>query len=734
MMKLIHKILFIIPLTLSTLAPGFASEVDSLAAKTEGIASTSADSLPQTIGASDSVLALSPKRAKDSAKVKNALRDSLLDLKNRRVYAWRSDGPIGYRRVTPLDTTMDRFYINNHALRKTINLQTLGNLGSPSQSAIFADRMNKTDFLFFRPYQAYYKSMDDLLYYNTKDPFSILEYYGGGSHNRDNRFIDGVFTVNANSKLNFGMYGDWTKAYGPYLYLSTKYHNAGFFSSYVGGGCEYMAAVSFNTFESFENGGFTDDRNITDPKNTGNMEPQNVPVFFSDNSWNKVHNWNGYLNFKKHFGFEREVPVSKDSFTYEYVPVTSIIYTFNTESDWRRFNVRNLSVGGVKVDSFYHSYGLDDKFLCDSLHTMDSTRFWHLKQNLGITLNEEFNRLMKFGLAAYLAFDVKKYTYLDKGKSLATGPATHWNDSLGFLLNPVYNTIYRQKFGVGAKLSKHSGETFTYDFFGEYYFLDEKRGAGSLNLGGALSSKAYWGKQRVEIEANAAYDRECPDFFEDYYFSNHIEWNRDFDYKNVLSVDGTLRFPSFAFYDRLGLSVTAVMKNLSNYIYWDKKALPQQYDETIQMLSLAVGERASVWRFHWDNDLVFQKSSEEDILPLPALSWYSTAYLRFDKLFHVLNLMIGVDARWNSAYYAPNYMPATGQFFLQDPDSEFYQKYGDYMLMNAYLNFHLKHVRFYLEMNHLNKLWTNKHNSLYMRGYAMDPSYLKFGLSAVLGH
>ncbi|MBR4814360.1 MAG: hypothetical protein IKZ67_02750, partial [Paludibacteraceae bacterium] len=410
----------------------WASESDSLPA-------LRSDSLAISDSLSSAVRKDSVSSADKASKAKAAKDSSLLALKNRPVYCWHSDGALGFRREADLDTTMDRFYINDPALRKTINLQTLGNLGSPSQSAIFADRTSKTNFLFFRPYQSYYKSMADVLHFNTKDPFSMLEYYGGGSHNRDNRYIDGFFTVNANSKLNFGLYGNWAKAYGSYLSLSTKYHNAGFFSSYVGGNFEYMAAVSFNGFESYENGGFIDDRYITDPKNTGNMDPVNVPVHFTDNSWNRVHNWNAYLNLKKHFGFDREVPVAQDSFTYEFVPVTSIVYTFDMESDWRRYIVNNLTVGGVKADSFYHVYGLNDKFLCDSLRTMDSTRFWQLKQNVGITLNEEFNRLMRFGLAGYMAFDVKKYTYLDREKSLASGPTTHENDSLGFLLNPQYS-------------------------------------------------------------------------------------------------------------------------------------------------------------------------------------------------------------------------------------------------------------------------------------------------------
>lgn len=726
-MSLYKKIFLALLVWMPSLLSGAYASDDSLS-----VAQTKADILVSS--PKDSVKAEKSRKKKREQSVRDSIRRREMDsiIANRRIYCWYSDGPMGFKKEGGIDTAMAEFYINNKALKQTVTLQTLGNLGSPSQSAIFADRVNKTDYIFFQPYQMFYKSTDEILFFNTKDPFSYVDYYGGGTHNRSNRNIDGLFTVNAGSKLNFGLYGNWTKAYGAYPSLSTKFHNTGFFSSLQGGKFEYMTAVSFNGFESYESGGFIDDRSVSDPKNTGNMDPVNIPVFHEDNVWNKMHNWNAFLNLKKHFGVEREIKVSQDSSKYEFIPVTSIIYNFNLEADWRRFYERSLSPSGI--DSFYHSYGLNDKILYDSLKTVDSTHYWRMRHSVGVTLNEEFNKLMRFGLAAYVTFDLKKYSYLDKEKSLASGPVTPHNDSLGYLMNPVYSSVYKNKLGIGAKLSKHSGEAITYDFFGEYFFLDEKMKAGSLNLGGNLSSKANWGKQRVEIEASVSYNRECPDFFEEHYFSNHIEWDRDFEYKNTFSVEGTLRFPTFAFYDKIGLSATATMKNLSNYIYWDKRALPAQYDGTIQLLSFAIRERACVWRFHWDNDLVLQKCSNQSILPLPSINWYSAAYLRFNKIFKVLDLQVGVDARWNSAYYAPNYLPATGQFFLQNPESEQYSKYGDYLYMNAFVNFHLKRARFYVELNHLNKFWTKNHNSLYMRGYAMDPSFVKFGLSATLAH
>ena len=662
----------------------------------------------------------------------DANKNKPADTKVVRLYSWNYKGALAYKENAGLDTSMVEFYINNPAQKQTIALQTLGNLGSPSQSAIFMQRTNKTDYIFFQPYQMIYKSSEDVLYFNTRRPFSYLNYYGGGIHNRDNRRLDGLFSVNVNPKVNFGLYGDWTKAYGCYNSLSTKFHNAGFFGSYDGSHHQLGVSVSFNGFESYENGGFTNDKNITDPKNTGKMEPMNIPVFFSNNDWTKVHNWNLDFNYKYHFGIEKEVEVSPDSVRTELIPVTSILYHFNLESDWRRFYERNTMSGGFGVDSFYHTYQLDDTLYYNRASSIDSSRFMQMKHTVGIMLNEEYNTLMKFGFAAYATYKIKKYTYLDEGLTRNATNVTPHNDSLGYLYNPMYNQIYRNKFGVGAQLSKHQGAAFTYDFYGEYYFIDEKKTASTFEFGGRLSSDAKWGKQPVKLNARAKFERFCPEFYEDYYYSNHIYWNNDFENKQNLTINGSLSFPYFAFYNGLGLGVMADFQNLHNYIFWNKKAKPEQYKDNLQVMTLGLTENARVWHLHWDNKLIFQQVSNEEVLPLPKLSWYSAGYLRFDHLFNVLNIQLGVDVRWNSAYYAPYYMPATGQFFVQDLTSPDSQKYGDYIYMNAFINVHLKRVRFYLEFNHLNKLWSNHYNYLYTRGYAMDPSYLKFGLSATL--
>ena len=78
----------------------------------------------------------------------DANKNKPADTKVVRLYSWNYKGALAYKENAGLDTSMVEFYINNPAQKQTIALQTLGNLGSPSQSAIFMQRTNKTDYIF----------------------------------------------------------------------------------------------------------------------------------------------------------------------------------------------------------------------------------------------------------------------------------------------------------------------------------------------------------------------------------------------------------------------------------------------------------------------------------------------------------------------------------------------------------------------------------------------------------
>jgi hypothetical protein len=86
-------------------------------------------------------------------------------------------------------------------------------------------------------------------------------------------------------------------------------------------------------------------------------------------------------------------------------------------------------------------------------------------------------------------------------------------------------------------------------------------------------------------------------------------------------------------------------------------------------------------------------------------------------------MQIGADVRYHTAYYAPSYMPATGQFFVQDK-----MKIGNYPVMNVYINAHLKRTRFFVQYYHLNQLFMQG-DYYSMPYYPINPATLKMGLT-----
>ncbi|MBP5457401.1 MAG: putative porin [Paludibacteraceae bacterium] len=637
-------------------------------------------------------------------------------LTDRRIQTWSITDVTGSVERVPLDTLIDGFIVTDPALKRTIALQSLGSMGAPSQSMIFLDRKKRSDFLFFRPYELYYFAPEDMVFYNTKVPYTYLNYYSGGLSNRDERRLNGVFTVNVNPKLNFGMYGDWVNTYGSYPSQSVRNYNSGFFGSYMGKHNELMASISFNSFENYESGGLRDERVVTNPHSMGDLEPQTLPVYFEENAWSKVFSWSSSLNYKYHIGMERDVQVTEDSVAKEFVPVTSFFYSFRSEVDYKKYYEREA----FKCDSFFIYKGFDDAKVVNNVKTEDSTRFWQMKHTAGIMLNEEFNSLLRFGLSAYFTVDMKHYTSPYSMDSYGVP------DSLNRLCELGYEDVNRYKYGIGARLSKHLGKAFTYDIYGEYFLYDEKESQKSFNLGARLNSDFKLGKQDVSLGAEAWVESAAPDYYEEHYFSNRMIWDREFEHTQRRNLVGTLTFPKFCFYEGLGLGFKAGLSNVDNYIYFSENAEPAQWDDNIEILNLSLDEKFRLWYFHLDNEVTYQKCSDEKVIPLPELSSYSKFYFQYDKMFGVLTFQLGVDMRYNTKYYAPAYMPVTGQFYNQRV-----QRYGDYPYMDVFLNCHLKRARFFIQYNHLNLEWSN-HHYVSMPGYALNPSFLKLGVSANL--
>jgi hypothetical protein len=172
----------------------------------------------------------------------------------------------------------------------------------------------------------------------------------------------------------------------------------------------------------------------------------------------------------------------------------------------------------------------------------------------------------------------------------------------------------------------------------------------------------------------------------------------------------------------IGFAFNANIENISNLVYFNKNAVPQQDDGNVQVLAARLSQDFRLGKITLENQAVYQLSSNQSILALPAITLYHNLYYR-DLWFKVLSVQAGVDVRYHTLYNAPAYMPATGQFHVQDEI-----KIGNYPQMNVYVNAHLKRTRFFVQYYHLNSLLM-KGDYYSMPYYPLYPAQLRMGLT-----
>lgn len=631
--------------------------------------------------------------------------------------SWKIDRLFGNRTEVPVDTLQHNFQNTNDTGGPTGHYTYLGNLGAPRIAHVFFDRKDPEQFFFLDPYDFTVVRPEDVVYTNTKSPFSNLTYYKqGGSKDGEERF-KAYFAVNANKRLGFGFNIDYVYGRGKYMNQSTALFNGNLFAYYLGD--KYNMHFSFmnDNLKVAENGGITDDRYITDPldmaeggKVYGNSE---IPTNLSD-IWNHNTGYHAFLTHRYNLGFYRENPDEKDTVNAEvFVPVTSFLHTVNVDINRRRY---------ISYDEEQNQEYFQNNYLTDIQR--DETKQFAIKNTIGISLREGFNKWAKAGLTAFMSHEYRRFTMTD---TLAQDPGKR------IPTDYVENTV-----SVGGQLIKEQGQTLHYNVMGEIALAGEDAGQFQIEGKGDLNFRLF--SDTVRLEAKAYIKNLNPTFYYRHFHSKHYWWdNNDLSKIMRTRIEGKLSI------DHWKTQLKAGVENIKNYTYLDNTSV--KYTETvseeevisykndvavkqntgnIQIFSATLNQDFKLGIFHLDNEVTYQKSSNQDVLPLPDLVLYHNFYLKFGLAKKVLQVELGTDVRYFTQYYAPDYAPAIGQFYLQNKETRF--KLGGYPLLNAYVNIHLKRTRIFIAMYNLIQGQGEKSYFLAPH-YPLNPRLLKFGLS-----
>lgn len=615
-----------------------------------------------------------------------------------RFTVWQIDERTGERYTVIPDTILYNYQQTTIPDGASVAMGYLGNLGSPAMSKIFFDRNEGNQFIFYDAYYLYNKDVKNQQFFNTRIPYSRINYQrAGGNIDKEER-LETRFTMNFNRHLNLGFDLDFINAKGFYASQAAKQNNFTAYGNYLSDRVEVHAHASQLSATNFENGGITDSTFITNPDQIErSFTSRDIPTRFR-NTWNKMKATQFYLSARYNLGYN-EPTLNPDEET-EFVPVASIILTSQYKNQYRRF----LSYDTARVT-------LPDQTAVQAIDTVyrnsyydaapdDSTRFNTLKNTLALSMREGFRDWVKFGLTVFVEHETRNFNLLD---TVGDGRYKH---------NEYATTI-------GGILSKQQGKYLRFNAKADLGVLGDN--IGEFRLEGDVQTMIPIAGKQANLTGQAYVKNLKPKFLEQQYHSKYFWWDNNFDDIRRVYVGGKLSIP----FTKTTLS--AGVENIQNFIYYGQNKLPTQETDNVQIVSARIDQFLKAGIFNWNNSVVYQTSSNKDVVPVPTLSAYSNLFLK-TKIVDELTLQLGIDAHFHTKYYAPGYEAATLQFYNQQV-----KEIGNYPIVTGYANMHLKQIRFFLMMYNIADMVMDP-DYFSLPNYPVNPTLFKLGVSVNLNN
>lgn len=397
---------------------------------------------------------------------------------------------------------------------------------------------------------------------------------------------------------------------------------------------------------------------------------------------------------------------AEDSLFYksEYVPVTSFIHTVKFDNYRRIYEAYQ-----TPADYYLKEYYDAGRLTGDSIY--DQTKHWHMKNTFAIAMLEGFNKWAKAGLKAFASYDLRHYEL-----PTMEGGFEKYNEHV---------------LSVGGQLSKQEGKTLHYNAVAEIGLTGID--AGTLAIDGNVDVNIPFLGDTLQVRGDAFFHRETPSFYYRNYHARHLWWENDLDKTIHTRIMGTLSFP------KTRTKLRVAVDEIKNYTYFSQSyditeeglrtgviVTPMQESGGINLLTAQLEQNFRLGILNWENQLTYQHSSKESVLPVPAFNAYTNLYIKF-KVVKVLNVDLGADMRYFTSYEAPDYSPYMGQYTVQG-NGENNVKIGNYPIVNVYANVHIKHTRFFVMMSHINAGQGDK-NYFFAPHYPMNERVFRIGVS-----
>lgn len=503
-----------------------------------------------------------------------------------------------------------------------------------------------------------YLKADEIKYYSVATPLTEL-YFKTVMEQGQN--VDALITLNTSQQFNFSLAFKGLRSLGKYINQLSSNGNFRFTSSYAAKDKRYIANFHFTgqDLSNGENGGITVNEDF-EGENTTFKNRARLQVYFKDAKT--------ILKGKRFF-------------------IDHIL----------RINSKDASNNLFIANQLIYEHKFFDYFQPTIASTITST-------------SAAFNRFGK----SIVGSNAMNHTYYNMFYNKIG--AIYENKTLGrfyFFIENRYNNYYFDEEKVVENIAYPMQIKATLNSFGGQYEYRKNKWNGIFIYSNSISKDAF-----RNLDANLNYKLDdknsisfqfqniskLPDNNYNLHQSTYVKYNwiNDFNNEKInnIAVKANTKWANAA------LQLTT----LDDHLYFSNDTIgneeqyitPKQYIKTINYLSLRASKEFKFRKWALDNTVLYQKVTQNDhILNLPEFTTRNTLYYS-DHLFkRAMFLQTGITLNYFSKYYADDYNPLLGEFFVQND-----KKIGDFPMLDFFVNAQIRQARVFLKAEHFNSSFT----------------------------
>ncbi len=654
-----------------------------------------------------------------------ALQDSL---QYKRIIRWTHEREFHRMDVRQPDTSYNYWFHDYPFYRKDVNATWLGVAGSAMQYYNWFNRASENGVSFYNPYEAWTYSAKTLPMYNTKTPYTELAYFGtifaDSQKESDNLHI--LTTQNLFPALNYTL--EYDRFGGNGIMQNEKTTNKTFVASANYLGKRYMVHAGYihNKVIRNENGGTSDNKMVSDTT----LDAREYPVNLSDASTTVIRN-TLFLDqqYRIPFTFIRNIKNRKiDKAFKDSVMATGDSARIASLGDLlaQRKEEREAAdtLGDANITTAFigHSseYSVFRKSYEDQITDNAGRSFYNNVFNYHPTTSFDSVRVMKLENRVFLRLQPWSDNAIVSKLNGGIGDRI-----LNFsVLDPMFlkgttNKVWNSAFvyaGVEGQLKNY----IHWDATGDYVFLGDQMNDLSVKANARLDLFPFRRarKSPVSLDLHFETNLEEPEYYHQHYYSNHYKWDNEFGKISTTKIQGGLNIPRWRIGARVGYAL------LSGNVYYDSTGVVRQNNNPMSVLSASLDKDFVLGPLHLDNRVLFQVSSDQDVVPLPALAVNSRWYLQLNVKRNIMQMQLGAEAWYNTKFYSPGWNPAVGVFYNQKE-----VKYNNGPVIDAFVNIQWKRACIFVKLENIGKGWPmDKADYFSAHHYIRTQTALKLGI------